>query len=85
MDEPFVGLDPKAAHTLKMIMRDICDAGGAIFFSTHVLEVAEKLCDRIAIIKDGKLIRSGTVEEVTGDASLESVFLELEGETDEDD
>lgn len=79
MDEPFVGLDPKAAHLVKEIMRKICDAGGAIFFSTHVLEVAEKLCDKIAIIKDGKLIKTGTTEEVKGDASLESVFLELEG------
>ena len=78
MDEPFVGLDPKASHLLKSIMREICDAGGAIFFSTHVLEVAEKLCDKIAIIKDGKLIKSGTMEEVKGDDSLESVFLELE-------
>ncbi len=78
MDEPFVGLDPKAAHTLKGLMREICDQGGAIFFSTHVLEVAEKLCDKIAIIKDGKLIRSGTMAEVKGDESLESVFLELE-------
>lgn len=78
MDEPFVGLDPKAAHTLKEIMRNICDNGGAIFFSTHVLEVAEKLCDKIAIIKDGRLIRSGTMEEVKGDESLEEVFLELE-------
>lgn len=78
MDEPFVGLDPKAAHILKGLMRDICDRGGAIFFSTHVLEVAEKLCDKVAIIKSGKLIRSGTMEEVRGDASLESVFLELE-------
>ena len=78
MDEPFVGLDPKAAHTLKTIMRDICSSGGAIFFSTHVLEVAEKLCDKIAVIKGGKLIKSGTMEEVKGDASLESVFLELE-------
>ncbi len=78
MDEPFVGLDPVAAHTLKGIMRDICDQGGAIFFSTHVLEVAEKLCDKVAIIRDGKLIRSGTMEEVRGDSSLESVFLELE-------
>ena len=78
MDEPFVGLDPKSAHTLKGYMREICDEGGAIFFSTHVLEVAEKLCDKVAIIKDGKLIRSGTMEEVKGDASLESVFLELE-------
>ena len=79
MDEPFVGLDPKAAHTLKGLMREICDRGGAIFFSTHVLEVAEKLCDKIAIIKNGKLIRSGTMEEVKGDSSLESIFLELEG------
>ncbi len=78
MDEPFVGLDPKASHQLKEIMREICDNGGAIFFSTHVLEVAEKLCDKIAIIKNGKLIVTGTVDEVKGDASLESVFLELE-------
>ena len=78
MDEPFVGLDPKASHILKEMMRDICDRGGAIFFSTHVLEVAEKLCDKVAIIKGGKLIKSGTMEEVKGDASLESVFLELE-------
>ena len=78
MDEPFVGLDPKAAHTLKGMMREICDEGGAIFFSTHVLEVAEKLCDKVAIIKGGKLIRSGTMEEVKGDDSLEEVFLELE-------
>lgn len=78
MDEPFVGLDPKASHLLKEIMRTICDEGGAIFFSTHVLEVAEKLCDRIAIIKGGRLIKSGTMEEVRGDESLESVFLELE-------
>ena len=80
MDEPFVGLDPKASFKLKEIMRSICDEGGAIFFSTHVLEVAEKLCDKVAIIKNGKLIRSGTMEEVRGDESLESVFLELEGE-----
>lgn len=79
MDEPFVGLDPKASHTLKGMMRSLCDNGGAIFFSTHVLEVAEKLCDKVAIIKDGQLIKSGTMEEVRGDASLESVFLELEG------
>ena len=78
MDEPFVGLDPKASHTLKLLMRDICDRGGAIFFSTHVLEVAEKLCDKVAIIKGGRLIRSGTMEDVKGDESLESVFLELE-------
>ena len=80
MDEPFVGLDPKASHLLKGMMREVCDAGGAIFFSTHVLEVAEKLCDKVAIIKAGKLIRSGTMEEVKGDDSLEDVFLELEGE-----
>lgn len=78
MDEPFVGLDPKAAHILKAMMREVCDEGGAIFFSTHVLEVAEKLCDKVAIIKGGKLIKSGTMEEVKGDESLESVFLELE-------
>ena len=78
MDEPFVGLDPKASHILKGIMRDICDKGGAIFFSTHVLEVAKKLCDKVAIIKGGKLIKSGTMEEVKGDTSLENVFLELE-------
>ena len=80
MDEPFVGLDPKASHLLKGMMREVCDGGGAIFFSTHVLEVAEKLCDKVAIIKAGKLIRSGTMEEVKGDDSLEDVFLELEGE-----
>lgn len=78
MDEPFVGLDPKASHLLKGMMREVCDAGGAIFFSTHVLEVAEKLCDKVAIIKGGKLIRSGSMEEVRGDESLEDVFLELE-------
>ena len=78
MDEPFVGLDPVASHKLKGIMREHCDAGGAIFFSTHVLEVAEKLCDKVAIIKGGRLIRSGTMEEVKGDDSLEDVFLELE-------
>ena len=83
MDEPFVGLDPKASHTLKMLMRKICDQGGAIFFSTHVLEVAEKLCDKVAIIKSGRLIRSGTMEEVKGDTSLENVFLELEDDHDE--
>ncbi len=78
MDEPFVGLDPKASHLLKQMMRDVCDQGGAIFFSTHVLEVAEKLCDRIAIIKKGKLIVSGRTEDVTHNDSLEEVFLELE-------
>lgn len=77
MDEPFVGLDPKAAHILKELMREICDRGGAIFFSTHVLEVAEKLCDKIAIIKNGKLIKAGTMDEVKGDTSLENTFLEL--------
>ena len=80
MDEPFVGLDPKAAHLLKIMMRELCEEGGAIFFSTHVLEVAEKLCDKVAIIKGGRLIRSGTMEEVKGDDSLEDVFLELEAE-----
>lgn len=78
MDEPFVGLDPKASHTLKKQMREICDNGGAIFFSTHVLEVAEKLCDKVAIIKGGKLIASGTMAEVKGNLSLEDAFLELE-------
>ena len=78
MDEPFVGLDPKASHLLKGMMRELCDQGGAIFFSTHVLEVAEKLCDKVAIIKEGRLIRSGSMEEVKGDDSLEQVFLELE-------
>lgn len=77
LDEPFVGLDPKATHILKGLMRELCDQGGAIFFSTHVLEVAEKLCDKIAIIKDGRLIASGTTAEVKGDESLEQVFLEL--------
>ena len=81
MDEPFVGLDPKAAHLLKGMMRELCDRGGAIFFSTHVLEGAEKLCDKVAILRAGKLIRSGTMDEVKGDDSLEEVFLELEGET----
>ena len=80
MDEPFVGLDPKASYLLKGMMREKCDMGGAIFFSTHVLEVAEKLCDKVAIIKGGQLIRSGTMDEVKGDDSLEDVFLELEGE-----
>ncbi len=80
MDEPFVGLDPKASHLVREMMREVCDNGGAIFFSTHVLEVAEKLCDKVAIIKQGRLIRSGTMEEVKGDDSLEEVFLELEAE-----
>ena len=78
MDEPFVGLDPKASHLLKEMMREHCASGGAIFFSTHVLEVAEKLCDKVVIIKGGQLIRSGTMEAVKGDDSLEEVFLELE-------
>jgi ABC-2 type transport system ATP-binding protein len=78
MDEPFVCLDPKATFLLKEEMKQICDNGGAIFFSTHVLDVAEKICDKIAIIKGGKLIRSGSMEEIKGDESLESVFLELE-------
>lgn len=78
MDEPFVGLDPKASHQLKVLMRQFCNGGGAIFFSTHVLEVAEKLCDKVAIIRGGRLIRAGTMEEVKGDDSLEEVFLELE-------
>ena len=78
MDEPFVGLDPKASFEVKEMMRQFCQEGGAIFFSTHVLEVAEKLCDKVAIIKKGQLIKSGTMEEVKGDESLESVFLELE-------
>ncbi len=80
MDEPFVGLDPKASHLLKEMMREHCDQGGAIFFSTHVLEVAEKLCDKVAIIKQGRLVKVGTMEEVKGDDSLEEVFLELEAE-----
>lgn len=80
MDEPFVGLDPKASHLLKEIMREMCHGGASIFFSTHVLEVAEKLCDKVAIIKGGRLIKSGTMDEVRGDTSLEDVFLELEDE-----
>lgn len=81
MDEPFVGLDPKASHILKQMMRKMCDDGGAIFFSTHVLEVAEKLCDKVAIIKGGQLVKAGIMEQVKGDESLESVFLDLEGES----
>ncbi len=80
MDEPFVGLDPKASHLLKELMHEHCERGGAIFFSTHVLEVAEKLCDKVAIIKQGRLVASGGMEDVKGDASLEDVFLELEEE-----
>lgn len=78
MDEPFVGLDPKASFTLKEMMREHCEKGGSIFFSTHVLDVAEKLCDRIAIIKEGRLVTVGNTEEVTGSVSLEAVFLDLE-------
>ena len=77
MDEPFVGLDPSASHQLKTIMRELCNQGCAIFFSTHVLEVAEKLCDKVAIIRGGKLVAAGSMEDVKGDASLEEVFLEL--------
>ena len=77
LDEPFVGLDPKASHTLKGIMKEICEEGASIFFSSHVLEVVEKLCSRIAIIKDGKIAAYGTVEEVKGTSSLEDVFMEL--------
>ena len=80
MDEPFVGLDPKAAFLLKELMHRHCDKGGAIFFSTHVLEVAEKLCDKVAIIKQGSLVMAGPMEDVKGDDSLEEVFLELEAE-----
>ncbi len=79
MDEPFVGLDPKASHTLKEMMKEHCSAGGSIFFSTHVLDVAEKLCDKVAIIKGGKLVVTGSMEEVKGNDTLEDVFLELEG------
>lgn len=82
MDEPFVGLDPRASHTLKGMMREHCERGGSIFFSTHVLDVAEKLCDKVAIIKGGKLIVTGSMDEVRGDASLEEVFLELEDNDD---
>ena len=80
MDEPFVGLDPKASHLLKEMMRETCNRGNAIFFSTHVLEVAEKLCDKVAIIKQGRLVKSGAMEDVKGDDSLEEIFLNLEGE-----
>ena len=79
LDEPFVGLDPKASHVLKEIMRDFCAAGGAILFSTHILEVAEKLCDKVAIIKGGRLVTCGSMDEVKGDSSLEDIFLEMEG------
>ena len=84
MDEPFVGLDPKASFTLKEMMREHCEAGGSIFFSTHVLDVAEKLCDKVAIIKAGKLVVTGSMEEVKGNDSLEEVFLELEGDGEDD-
>ncbi len=77
LDEPFVGLDPKAAYTLKEFMRELCAGGGSIFFSTHVLEVAEKLCNKIAIIKEGRLVRSGLIDDVRGDSTLENLFLEL--------
>ena len=84
LDEPFVGLDPVASHLLKGYLREVCDNGGAVFFSTHVLEVAEKLCDRIAIIKQGKLVEVGATEDIVGNSTLEDVFLELEGEKDRD-
>ena len=80
LDEPFVGLDPKASFTLKQIMHEMCERGAAVFFSTHVLDVAEKLCNKVAIIKQGKIIAAGTMEELTGDQSLEEVFLEVEDE-----
>lgn len=80
LDEPFVGLDPTAAHLLKGFLADLCAQGGAVFFSTHVLEVAEKLCHRIAIIKDGKLVKKGRTADLVGDSSLEEVFLELDRE-----
>ena len=83
MDEPFVGLDPKAAFTLKEMMREHCEAGGSIFFSTHVLDVAEKLCDKVAIIKNGRLVVSGEMDKVRGNVSLENVFLELEAENED--
>ena len=84
LDEPFVGLDPVAAHLLKGYLREVCDNGGAVFFSTHVLEVAEKLCDRIGIIRQGKLVEVGATEDIVGNSTLEDVFLELEGEKDRD-
>lgn len=80
LDEPFVGLDPSASHLMKEFLARLCREGGAVFFSTHVLEVAEKLCDKIAIIKNGRLVRCGPTQELVGDSDLESVFLELEGE-----
>lgn len=84
MDEPFVGLDPKASFLLKEMMREHCASGGSIFFSTHVLDVAEKLCDKVAIIKGGRLVVTGSMEEVRGNDSLEEVFLELEGGAEDD-
>ena len=80
LDEPFVGLDPAASHLMKEFLAQLCREGSAVFFSTHVLEVAEKLCDKIAIIKNGRLVRCGPTQELVGDSDLESVFLELEGE-----
>ena len=80
LDEPFVGLDPTASHLMKEFLAQLCQEGSAVFFSTHVLEVAEKLCDKIAIIKNGRLVKSGPTQELVGDSDLESVFLELEGE-----
>ncbi|MBQ7277085.1 MAG: ABC transporter ATP-binding protein [Bacilli bacterium] len=77
LDEPFVGLDPKASHDVKQVMRELCDNGASVFFSTHVLEVAEKLCDKVAIINKGKIVANGTVEDVKGDSSLEDVFLNI--------
>ncbi|MBQ9514201.1 MAG: ABC transporter ATP-binding protein [Clostridia bacterium] len=78
LDEPFVGLDPVASHSLKEIMRDMCNEGSSIFFSTHILEVAEKLCDRVGIIKGGKIVTEGAMKDIVGDESLESIFLELQ-------
>ena len=80
LDEPFVGLDPTASHLMKEFLAQLCQEGSAVFFSTHVLEVAEKLCDKIAIIKNGRLVKSGPTQELVGDSDLESVLLELEGE-----
>lgn len=80
LDEPFVGLDPVASHALKLMMKEFCNNGGAIFFSTHVLEVAEKLCNKVAIIKKGEIIKCGTMSEIRKDSTLEDIFLELENE-----
>ena len=79
MDEPFVGLDPKAVFDIKKIMKDLCDEGKTIIFSTHILDVAEKLCTKVAIIKNGKIVKVGSMKEIKGDKSLEKVFLDLEG------